>query len=190
MRRFKGWMHARGLPLVLCLGLLAPVLSTAVPSKQYVNRETDLVLRDTGGTHVFTLSALAANAGQYSARIDRGSASHAGNYVWRCTVQLTGANIPGAPVEVYLATSDGTNTDGQLGTTSAALPTDKRNNLTQLGTLSVDQGTSNTNMTASGVFASPARYLWLALWNGTTLPLKTDTAVHSCVLTPWSIESQ
>jgi hypothetical protein len=190
MRQLTFWRDARGLPLVLCLCLLWPALGTAVPSKQYVNRETDLVLKDSGGTHVFTLMSLAANAGQYSARIDRGSASHAGNYLWRCTVQLTGSNITGAPVEVWLATSDGTNADGQLGLTSAALGTDKRNNLTQIGTLSVDQNSSNGNMTASGVFSSPARYLWLALWNGTTLPFNNTGTPHSCVLTPWSIESQ
>lgn len=176
--------------LTCLLILLLSTIAFSVPSKQYISRETDLVLKDSGGTVVFTLMGLAANAGQYSARIDRGSASHAGNYLWRCTIQLTGSNITGAPVEVYLATSDGTNTDGQLGTTSAALGTDKRNNLTQIGTLVVDQPTSNLNMTASGVFSSPARYLWLALWNGTTLPFNNTGTPHSCVLTPWSIESQ
>ena len=182
------WVYA------LLLSLCVAPLSQAAPSKQYVNRETDLIFADAaqspnGGT--FTLSSLASGAGQYSARLDRGTASHAWCYRWQLTFQLTGTpNIVQQIVELWFASSDGINTDGELGSTTAALASDKRNNLLLLGNVLVDQTTTNTNMTGSGWFCHPSRYLQFGVWNGSTLPFKTDTTVHKLKITPFSLENQ
>jgi membrane carboxypeptidase/penicillin-binding protein PbpC len=96
----------------------------------------------------------------------------------------------GAAVEVWLGTSDGTNADGQLGTTTAALVTDKRNNLTPVGQLIVDQTTTNVAMTGSWNVYVPTRYATLALWNATALPLQTSTSVHKCSMTPTPLQQQ
>lgn len=143
-----------------------------------------------------TLSALAAGAGRYSARYDKNAlglsvtvngasvTAMPSHWRWSCHVQLTGTNVVGAPIEVYIIRSDGTDVDGNLGTSDAALASDKRRNLLFAGILTVDQTSSNTTMTGSGIVEIPTRYFSLGLWNGTTLPFKTDTAVHGCYLTP------
>jgi hypothetical protein len=154
----------------------------------YVLLETPILFADSAQTPnvQFTLSALASLAGRVSAQYDRGAAAHAGWYEWRFSCQLTGTNVVGAAVELYIATSDGAAMDGQVGTVDAALATDKRNNLRPMGTLVVDQVTTNVTMTASGEIYLPQRYLSVAVWNATTLPFKTDTAVHRLTLTPFA----
>jgi hypothetical protein len=175
------------------LGLLFWVTcSDAVTSKQYVIPETAITLGDSAQTPsaVITLTALAAGAGRLSAQVDRGAGAHAGVYKWRCTVSLNGTNVVGDTVELYLATSDGTNVDGEVGTADAALATAKRNNLLLMGLLIVDQVTTNTVMTASGSVFVPDRYFSLGLWNATSLPFQTSTSAHKCSLTPMPFEQQ
>lgn len=164
----------------------------AVTSKQYTVLETPLKFADSAQTPdaTFTLSALATGAGRISARYDRGAGAHAALYEWRCTITLTGTNVVGETVEWYIATSDGTNPDGQVGTADAALTTAKRNNLKLIGLTIVDQTASNTAMTASGWVWLPSRYLSLGTWNGTTLPFQTSTSAHTCLLTPQPLEQQ
>jgi hypothetical protein len=169
--------------------LLLPTIVLAV-SNQYILLESPIVFQDSGGTVVFTLSNLLNGAGQYSARFDRTTAARTPYYFWRCTIQLTGTNVPGAQIEIYLGTSDGTNADGQLVTGGGGLATDKRNNLKLLGTVTADQATTNVSMTASGEFMTPSQYLTLAIWNGTTLPVRNSANTSTCSITPYAFQSQ
>jgi hypothetical protein len=173
------------------------VVALAVPtygatSKQYTTPETPLKFADSAQTPnaQITLSALATLTGRISARFDRGAGAHSGYYTWRCTMSLTGTNIVDAVIELYIATSDGTNPDGQVGTADAALPAAKRKNLRPIGVLVVDQVTTNTNMTGSGVFFVPEQYFSLGVFNATTLPLQTSTTAHTCLITPVPFEMQ
>jgi hypothetical protein len=163
-----------------------------MPSKIYTAFEGVITFADSAQTPsaVLTLSALASGAGRISARYDRGTGSIATLYRWRATFQLTGTNVVGAAIELYVSSSDGTRPDGEIGTADAALTTDKRKNLIYAGTLIVDQTTTNTNMTASGVVWVPNRYFSVGVWNATTLPLTTSTSVHSVKFTPVPDESQ
>lgn len=185
-------MHTRGFVLALLLSLCCA--SAFGASKQYTTPETPIKFADSAQTPqaVFTLSALASGTGRVSDRYDRGAGAHAALYEWRCTISLTGTNAVDATIEWYLATSDGTNADGQLGTTDATIATgsSKRNNLKVLGLTVVDQTTTNTSMTASGWTYIPSRYIAFVVWNGTTLPFQTSTTAHTCTLTPVPMESQ
>jgi hypothetical protein len=176
--------------LVLCM--LCVTQAWGVTSKQYVTIESSLLFADAAQTPAatWTLSALGAGVGRISARYDRGAGAHAQDYKWRCWCQLTGTNVIGETVEWYLSSSDGTNPDGQIGTADAALVTGKRNNLIALGVLVVDQVTTNTTMTVSGTVRVPDRYVSLGVWDASSLPFKTDTAVHGCTLTPVPSEQQ
>lgn len=157
-----------------------------MPSALYLNRGTSLLFADAAQTEdvLFTLSALAANSGRVSARYDQGAGAKPGQWEWRLHLQLTGTNLPGATIEVYCFTSDGLNPDGEIGTADAAFATDKRNNGKLVGTLVVDQATTNVTMTKSDTFLVPTRYFSMGLWNATTLPLRTDTAAHGLRMTP------
>jgi hypothetical protein len=158
-----------------------------MPSALYLASGTSLLFADVAQAEdvLFTLSALAPNTGRVSARYDKGAGAKPGWWEWRLHVQLTGTNLPGATVEVYCFTSDGLNPDGEIGTADAALPSDKRNNGKLLGTLVVDQATTNVTMSKSDTLLIPTRYFSMGIWNATTLPLKTDTAVHGLRMTPF-----
>jgi hypothetical protein len=158
----------------------------------YLVRGTPLLFADTAQTEdvALTLSALANGAGRVSAVYDQGSGAKPALWEWRLHLQLTGTNVVGAAIEVYCFTSDNSYEDGEIGTSDAALTTSKRNNGKLAGQLIVDQTTTNTTMTASGTLLIPTRYFSMGLWNATTLPLKTDTAVHGLVMTPlyWELQ--
>jgi len=176
---------------LLCFMLMVPHFTEGA-SKQYVNPESSILFADSAQTPAatWTLSALASGAGRISARYDRGTGAHSAFYKWRCWAALTGTNVVGATVEYYIATGDGTHVDGEIGTADASLATDKRRNLTLLGILSVDQTTTNVAMTTSGLVYIPDRYVSLGVWNATTLPFKTDTAISGCNLIPMPMEQQ
>ena len=178
---------------LLSVLLWAPVAS-AVTSYQYVNPGTAVEFSDSGqagNNVVITLSALASGAGRVSAQYDKGAGAQPAWWSMVCRLQLTGTNVVGATVEFYIVHGDGTDTDGNVGTADAALTTDKRRNLHYVGVLVVDQTTTNTTMVASfrNIYI-PERRFSLAVWNATSLPLRTDTTVHQCQLTPMPWQMQ
>jgi hypothetical protein len=96
-------------------------------------------------------------------------------------------------LEIYVGWSDGTNADGALGTTAAALTTaDKRRDLKLVGTVVVDLSDATTSnvMTASGMAWIPTRYFSPAVWNGTTLSTQNVSNTSSCTFTPLPNEMQ
>jgi hypothetical protein len=185
MRGNKLFRGAMVLALLLCAAV--PSIVLAANNRIRVNPSTSLTFADaaqtpTGGT--FTLSALAAGAGQYSARYDKGTGPQAYLWAWRCHVQMATAPTAGEVIEWYVSTSDGTNADGQLGTTTAALTTDKRRNLRLMGLLVIDQTSASVTMTASGTVEIKERYFSLAVWNTTGVAFLASTGVHGCTMTP------
>jgi hypothetical protein len=179
----------------LLLALLSPAPGWAV-QQQYVKPGTGILFADTGGTVTWTLSNRTNGVGRISARYDKNalaSASGAMPALWdiRCWISLTGTNVIGTNVEYYLATSNGTRVDGEVGTADAALGSDQRRALTFLGLLPVYQTTSNITMTVS--FHSvwiPTRYFSLGMWNATGIPTETSTTKHGCEATPMTPEIQ
>jgi hypothetical protein len=185
-------MTYRLVPWLLLLSIWLAPLGWAAPSKQYAILESTIFFGDSAQTPTaqITLSALASGDGQISAQHDRGTGARAAWFILRCRCALTGTNVVGEPVEYYIATSDGNNIDGEVGTADADLATAKRNNLTRVLTLLVDQTTTNTVMTASTLVFVPARYVSIGVWNGTSLPFQTSTTTHRCTLVPWALEQQ
>jgi len=177
--------------LALLLCLLLPATLYAATSKQYVSRGTPVTWCDNGCTHAMTLQNLATLTGRSGDRHDMGAGSTPAQWMWACSFTLTGTNVVGAPLEVYVAWSDGTYTDGALGTTNAALASaDKRRDLKLVGTTVVDQTATNTTMTGSGMAWIPTRYFSPAVWNATTLPTQNVANTSSCAFTPVPPEQQ
>ena len=188
MRILSAW-------LIVCL-MIAP--GWGATALQYVLPGTELVFADSAQTPTvtWTLSNRAAGTGQVSARYDKNalaSATGAMPALWdmRCRLSLTGTNVVGATIEFYVATSDGTNPDAQVGTADAAITSDQRRALLLVGVLPVYQTASNTTMTVSfhNIFI-PTRYFSLAMWNATGLPTETSTAKHRCTMVPVSPQMQ
>lgn len=178
------------LSVMLALSLLWSPLAWAV-SNQYILPGTPITFGDTGSNYGIDFSATASGAGKYSDRADLGAGAHAAQFAWSCQFSLTGTNVPGSYIEIYISWSDGTNADGALGTTKSTLTSaDKRRNLKRIGTLVIDQATTNVVMNASGQAFVPTRYFTLAYWNATGLPFQTSTTLHRCQFTPipWQMQ--
>jgi hypothetical protein len=186
-KRFAGAMA-----LVLLLSAVLPCVSLAANNRIRTNPGTPITFWDATATvtptAAFALTALATNTGQYSARYNKGTGPQASIWAWRCHVQMATAPTAGDVIEWYVSTSDGTNADGQLGTTTAALSSDKRRNLRLMGLLVIDQGNASTTMTASGTVEIKEQYFSLAVWNATAVNLLTSVNLHGCTMTPMNQE--
>lgn len=166
-------------------------LSFGAVSPQYVHPGTPITYSDSGSTHIMVLQNLASLTGVYGARHDKGAGAQPGQWMWACSFTLTGTNVGGAQIEIYVSWSDGTYADGALGTTNGTLASaDKRRDLKLVGTVIVDQTATNTTMTASGMAWIPTRYFSPAVWNGTTLPTQNVVNTSSCAFTPVPPEQQ
>jgi hypothetical protein len=138
-----------------------------------------------------TMSAIAAGAGQCSNQYTKTGANlKSQNWEMRPHFQLTGTNVVGEVVEFYIATSDGSNVQGNITGSNGALATDKRKNLTFAGVVVVDQTTTNTTMAGAFPVRIEEGLFQVCFWNATTLPLRTDTSVHGIRMKPMDIEVQ
>ena len=160
-------------------------------SKVYVARETSTVWSDTAGDLALTLNNLAAGAGRVGARKDFGTGSTAYHYSWRFTCQFETAPVVGEVVNIYLAWSDGTEEDGQIGVADADLSAlDKVKNLKHIGNLIVDVATVDIDFTSSGVCTIPTRYVSPVIVNNTADNLQATNDTGEFTLTPIPFESQ
>jgi len=154
-------------------------------NKVLIARETAIVWSDTTGNFVITINNLAAGAGRVGARKDLGAGSTSYYYSWRFTCQFETAPVVGEAVGIYLATSDGTEEDGQVGVADAALSAeDKLKNLYFIGNLIVDVATVDIDFTASGVCTIPTRYVSPVIFNATADNLQATNDTGEFTLTP------
>lgn len=160
-------------------------------NKIYRATETAIVFTDTGGDHVITANELANGAGRVSARRDRGAGSIARLHEVKVIIQYNATVVVGAPVEIYLFTSDGTYADGTVGTADAAFLTDKRRNGILIGVVLADQtlATVDTVATFQDVPIS-SRYYSIGLWNGSGVSLKASNGASRIIVTPMPDEIQ
>ena len=160
-------------------------------SKVYIVEETPTVWSDTTGDLALTLNGLATQSGRIGAQLDLGSASRAYHYSWRFTCQFdTAPNITGS-VEIYLAWSDGTRPDGEVGASDAALsPITKRSNLKLIGILVPHVSTADIDFTCSGICQIPTRYVSPVIFNNTDDSLQATNNTGEFTLTPTPFESQ
>jgi hypothetical protein len=160
-------------------------------NKIYRAIETTLSFRDSGGDAVLSLQNLGFGAGRVSARYDRGAASLPQVYDWLAVMQFETAPIVGEVVEIYLFESDGTYMDGTLGTSDAALTSDKKRNGKLIGLVIVDTTSVTTDIIASGTITINKRYVSVGVWNGSAGDNLENTANASRVnLTPIPPEIQ
>lgn len=160
-------------------------------NKIYNAPETAVTFKDSGGDVVITLASLGAGAGRVSAQYDRGAGSKPALYKWRGVFQFDSAPAVGELVELYLFGGDGTVVDGTLGTSDAAMTTDKRRNGKLIGVVVVDTTSATTDIVGSGVCEIFDRYVSLGVWNGSAGDTLEATA-NACyvVLTPIPPEIQ
>ena len=160
-------------------------------NKIYVAPETAIVFKASGGDVTFTPKNVANGAGRRSAQWDRGSGSKPARYVWRVHTKAAAGLTVGNALEVYFATSDGTDVDGNQGTTDAAFSAaDKRRNLRYVGSVIADDTTNGEVQIASGVVEIYTRYVSVVWWNAFGQTLTNVDADHTFSLTPVPDEVQ
>lgn len=140
-----------------------------MPNLIYTKRETPIVFRDSGGDAVITLQNLGFGAGRVSARYDRGAGSKPKLYTVTGIFQYETAPQLGEAVEVYLFQSDGTYVDGNIGTTDAALTSDKRRNGLPILFVVADTTATGTNIIRRAVNVEIVdQYFSVGVWNAST----------------------
>lgn len=162
-------------------------------NKVYINEETAKTWASSGGDYTLTLGGLAADGVRVGAQGDLGVAPRADQYEWKLFIDgFDAAPVVGETVDVYLAQSDGTYIDGDVGTSDAAGSTNDLPNLMFLGSASVQTTTAGDNLIVSGVCQIVQRYVSPVIHNDTAdglLP-QISGASHKFILTPVPPEVQ
>lgn len=161
-------------------------------SKIYRAVETAITFRDSGGDAVITLQNLAFGAGRVSAQYDRGAGSKAKLHEVIGVVQFETAPVVGEAIELYLFQSDGTYVDGTVGTSDAALTTDKRKNGLLIGAICVDTTSTATDIVARFTDVPiTSRYYSVGIWNASAGDnLKNTANTSRVIVTPMPDEIQ
>lgn len=134
-------------------------------NKIYRAIESAIRFKDTDATYTLALKNLAYAAGRISDRVDRGAGSLPQDYRWKAVIQWETAPVVGEYAEIYVSESDGTNEDGNVGTTDAALTSGQKSNLRLIGVVKAQTTDVATDFIASGVFTIDERYFSIGVWN-------------------------
>lgn len=159
-------------------------------NKVYVARGTPVVFQDSGGDAVITLANLAAGGARVSARYDLGAGSTPQDWQFRATFRHETNPVFGEAVDLYVAESDGTLEDGDVGVADAAVLTPVLPNLHPAGSVLVQIQTANTDHRASRVHRIASRYFSLVVHNNTADALKNTANVNTITATPIPPEIQ
>ena len=165
-------------------------------TKVYQHDETAATLRwtDTTGTGALamTFNALAATTGRQGEILDFGTSARAERFAWRLGVQFNTPPVVGQYIGVFVKTSDGNFPDNDDGTGNIAVSAqDKLRNLTQIGSVVVDEAATGVAMAKGGLISLPHRYFMPVVWNYTATAALVATD-NLCVfsLTPVPFEIQ
>lgn len=162
-------------------------------NKIYVNPETAFSWSDAGADLVLDLgtSGGAADGVCVGARKDLGAAARAEYYEWRIKIDgFDTAPVVGESIDIYLATSDGTVEDGEVGVASADGTTAALKNCHFIGSVIVQTTTAGDNLQASGICRVVSRYVSPVVHNNTADKLLSTSDDHWFWLTPCPAEVQ
>jgi len=164
-------------------------------NKIYQAPETARVWSDAGADEDLDLGSLAAAAGRVGSAWDRGAASRPEVYEWRLKIDgFDTAPVVGETVDVYIAESDGTLTDGPVGFSdtadSALASVDLLKNLRFIGQAVVHSTTAGDDLVASGRIALSSRHVIPVIHNNTADALLGSSDAHQFILTPIPPEIQ
>ena len=161
-------------------------------NKIYRAVETAITFRDSSGDVVITLQNLAFGVGRVSAQKDRGANSQPKLHEVIGVFQFETAPVVGEQIELYLFQSDGTYVDGTVGTSDAALASDKRRNGLFIGAVIVDTTSTGTDIIARfSDVPITSRYYSIGVWNGSAGDnLKNTANTSRVIVTPMPDEIQ
>lgn len=136
-------------------------------NKVYQQEETSKTFVDSGGDVAFTLASLANGAGRISAQLDLGAAPRADRYLVSVEVKAAAAlTLSAEAARIYVARGDGTDIDGPVGTSDAAIAAETRfsSNLRYVGSVIADQAAVGP-FNKTFVITHQSRYMSFGVWN-------------------------
>ncbi len=158
-----------------------------------VLRGTALTFKDSGGDYALTLNALGDNEARISAQADLGTGATADMYEVRVVVEWDAAPSVRETCDIYIATSDGTDPDGQGGVADAAFALANLDNVNRVGSVVAHTAAADQQFTASFVTRISTRYFSVIVHNNaqTAADNLQNTANTSWVIvTPISYQAQ
>lgn len=164
-------------------------------NKIYINRETTLAWRDSGGDEAITLASLGAGSGRNGALHDFAASPKASRFHLKFFCQFNVAPTVGGTVSIYIreagvaaSASKPTNDDG---TGDVALSnTDKLRNLKLVAILVVDESSTAAVMSVEAMFESAARHFGPVVLNDGDQILHATAANNGVDITPIPDEIQ
>ncbi len=164
-------------------------------NKIYVNPETTLVLKASGGDYLFDAINLASASFRLSARIDKGAAPKAALFRLRLTFQCETAPTAGRGCMIGIveskASTGSAGTDGTFSesdqTSSAA---DKQRNIRWYGFVACDVASAATDFIGTCYVWITERYFQVAVLNDTGVNLENTTNTTVVEVTPVPSEVQ
>ena len=165
-----------------------------MPNAVYINEETAITWRSTGGSELFTPTSLGAAAGRQGAMHDLGASARSLQFAWRAFIKPGATRVVGEAVRIIVKTGSGATAaarpDNDDGTGDIAVSAeDKLKNLIQIGTLIIDENAA-VEMVKSGYILLPHRWVAPIFWNATANALSTTAADFGFDLTPVPFEVQ
>lgn len=161
--------------------------------KTQLRQEPSLTLRATGGTAVFDPTSLPDGQAWVSAPITVPSNPLIGTrpalFNVRAVVKATSAPAPSKTVDVYLATSDGTSTDGSVST--GVISADVANvtaNLVKIGTLTASS-TGGVNLVGSWDIVITSPVIRIVMVNHLGVSFSSTVNLTNVVVTPYTEQS-
>lgn len=150
----------------------------------YIDKQTAITWRDTGGTYAMTLNNLASGAGRQGAEHNFGDPIAAW-YEFRAWVEFETTPVLDEIVRIYLKTGDGTIYDNDDGTGDIAVSAEaKLANVQQIGRIVVDEAAANIRMGTSGLIYIVADRVMPIFWNGTADNLQATNNTSGFDLVP------
>lgn len=165
----------------------------------FVEEQTALSWKTSGGDAVITLTSLTTNNGRVGAQYDRGASARPARALVRLKTRLgatTTSVTVGNAISVYFATADTALTssilDGDVGTSDAALSSiEKRRNLQFVGTLEQDKtAAANDLYRGSWIVDLPQRYLSPVVINEIGNTLSATAGDHELTVTYLADQTQ
>lgn len=135
-----------------------------------------------------TLTSLAVGAGRCGGQQDLGS-TRPRKMRWRLKTMFASAPTEGRMLEIYLATSEGTNVDAGLGTSDAALSAAAQRFQCQFIGFAYCRAITGSQV-MSGECEVTARYVSPVIYNGADQALHGTAGNHEFILEPFADEIQ
>lgn len=151
--------------LLLILFICLAVVPCSAANLVYVEREAAIAFQDTAGDITLTLNALGDNEARISAQKDLGGTTNAEYYEVRAVIEWDAAPIAGETCDIYIVTSNGTDPDGQGGTSDAAFPLVNLVNANYVGSVVAHTAAADTQFTASFITRITTRYFSVVVHN-------------------------